>query len=105
MNGKIITSQTAMKNGVDLVWLRDFNYDATPNSFGWFDLRVISDDDFCASGEVLSGCAFAVKSSCPSCGEPNYEVFFSGSECLDFSCRFCSRKWGADNLISRKSRK
>lgn len=101
MNGQVIKAQTAIKNGMDLVWFKDYNYEAKPNKFGWLNLTVLEDDDFSVKGEVLEGCAWAIKSICPECEEPNYEAFFCECSDINFICKCCGKNWEVEDLQQR----
>lgn len=102
MNGQVIKAQTAIKNGMDLTWFKDYDYEAKPNKYGWINLTVIEGDDFMKEkGELLEGCAWAIKSICPDCGTPNYEAFFVECSDINFSCKNCGKDWEVEDLKQR----
>jgi hypothetical protein len=102
ISGQVIKAQTGVKRGMDLTWFKDMDYEAKPNKYGWLDLTVIEGDDFMKTkGEVLEGCAWAIKSICPECGEPNYEAFMVENSDIEFYCKNCNHRWEVDDLKQR----
>jgi hypothetical protein len=92
--GKIIRIQSALKHHLDLDWFADFNYTVSPNQYGYGDLIVIADDDYNKAGDVLEGAIQVIKSTCPDCGEPNYDAFFQeNDEQMIIKCHNCQEDY------------